>query len=205
MENTPSKRLIITQILVIFVLPVLLLYFKIFPTNWRIVLLVISSLFIYGIIRHERWVPEDMGVRHDNFRKAFPFYLFFTALGVLILFLISSKVKLPEVRTIPFYIKTIIFFIPSSFFQEFAFRSFLIPRLKIVFNNNNYYIIFFNTILFVFMHIIYLNWGIILPLLSIMGVLFAWLYIKYPNLILVSVAHSILNVIAVLLGFFVIN
>ena len=72
MENTPSKRLIIIQILVIFVIPVLLLYFKIFPANWRIVLLAVSSLFIYGIIRHERWAYEDMGIRHDNFKKVLP-------------------------------------------------------------------------------------------------------------------------------------
>jgi len=204
MENTPSKRLIIIQILVIFIIPVLLLYFKIFSTNWRVVLLAVSSLFIYGIIRHEHWTYDDMGVKYDNFKKALPFYLFFTVLGVLVLLLIDHKVNLPEIGSRAFYIKTLAFFIPSSFFQEFAFRSFLIPRLKMIFNNN-YYIIFFNTILFVFMHIIYSNWGVILPLLSISGILFAWLYIKYPNLILVSVAHSILNITAVLLGFFVIN
>ena len=134
--NVPSKKLMWAQIFLIFILPVLLIYFKILPTSWRIILLIISSLFIYGIISHEHWTYEEMGVRRDNFKKAFPFYLLFTMLGLVALFLIYYKVNMPrEIYTKLFYFKTFIFFLPSSFFQEFAFRSFLIPRLKIIFNN----------------------------------------------------------------------
>ena len=205
MNNIPSKRLIMTQIFVIFILPVLLIYFKILPANWRMVLLAISSLFIYGIIRHEKWAYEDMGVRHDNFKKALPFYIIFTIVGLMAIFIIYHKANLPkEIYSNMFYIKTFIFFLPSSFFQEFAFRSFLIPRLKLLFNNE-FIVVFINAILFAFMHIIYLGLGIVMPLVFIAGIFFAWLYIKYPNLILVSLAHSALNVTTVLLGFFVIN
>jgi len=201
----PSKRLMLTQIFVIFILPVVLLYFKIVPSNWRIILLVISSLFIYGIIRHEKWTHEEMGIRHDNFKKALPFYFFFTIGSLITLFLISQKVVMPkDIFTKIFYLKTFIFFLPSSFFQEFAFRSFLIPRLKHIFNSN-FTIIFVNAVLFTLMHIIYSSWGLILPILFVSGIFFAWLYLKYPNLILISVAHSFLNVTAVLLGFFVIH
>ena len=204
MDNTPSKRLIIVQIFVIFILPVLLIYFKILPSSWRMVLLAISSLFIYGIIRHEHWTYEEMGVRHDNFKKALPFYLFFTILSLVVLFLINYKVNMPGVSTKIFYLETFAFFLPSSFFQEFAFRSFLIPRLKKIFNSN-YYVIFINALLFALMHIIYSSWGVMLPLVFVSGIFFAWLYLKYPNLILISVAHSVLNITAVLLGFFIIN
>lgn len=203
--HAPSKKLIWAQIFLIFVLPVLLLYFKIVPANWRMILLVISSLFIYGIIRHEHWTYEDMGIRHDNFKKALPFYLLFTFLGLVALFLIYYKVNIPrEVYTKLFYLRNFVFFLPSSFFQEFAFRSFLMPRLRIIFDNK-YYIIFVNAILFTLMHTIYLSLGVVLPLVFVAGVFFAWLYLKYPNLVLISLAHSALNLIAVLLGFFVIS
>jgi len=169
--------------------------------NWRFILLAISSLLIYGIIKHENWSFEDMGVRHDNFKKAWPFYLVFTILGFAALFFIEGWAGLPEMTSKAFIIKTWIFFLPISFFQEFAFRSFLMPRLKMIYDKK-YIVILVNAILFTLLHIIYPNWGIVLPLTFVSGILFAWLYYKYPNLILVSVAHSILNVTAMLLGFF---
>jgi len=203
--HATSKKLIWAQIFLIFILPVLLLYFKIVPTNWRMVMLALSSLFIYGIIRHEHWTYEEMGIRHDNFKKALPFYLLFTIIGLGAIFLIYYKVNMPrEIYTKLFYLRTFIFFLPSSFFQEFAFRSFLMPRLKIIFNNN-YYVILVNAVLFTLMHVIYFSLGIILPLVFVAGVFLAWLYLKYPNLILISLAHSALNLTAVLLGFFVIS
>ncbi|MFA6324849.1 MAG: type II CAAX endopeptidase family protein [Candidatus Paceibacterota bacterium] len=204
MDNIPSKKIIWAQILLIFVLPIFLLYFKIVPSNWRIILLVLSSLFIYGIIRHEHWSYEEMGIRHDNIKRALPFYLLLIVIGLLSLFIIDSKINLPDIDTKIFFIKTFIFFLPISFFQEFIFRSFLIPRLRKLFNNN-YSIIFLNTILFVFMHIIYSNWIIILPLLFVSGILFAWIYLKHPNLILISITHSVLNLTAMLLGFFILS
>ena len=201
----PSKRLMLTQIFVIFVLPVFLLYFHIISTNYRIVFLAISALFIYGIIRHEKWTHEEMWIRHDNFKKAIPFYLLFTVLSLGTLFIISRNVNMPmNVFTKMFYFKTFLFFLPSSFFQEFAFRSFLMPRLKHIFSSN-FTIIFVNAILFTLMHIIYSSWGLLMPILFVSGIFFAWLYLKYPNLILISIAHSFLNVTAVLLGFFVIS
>jgi len=204
MYNKPSKRLIIAQIFLIFVLPVLVLYFKILPADWRVVILAVSSLFIYGIIRHEHWTHEDMGIRHDNFWKAFPFYLFFTIISIGVLFLLDHKIGAPDINTKIFFIKTFIFFLPVSFFQEFAFRSFLMPRLKEIFKNN-YVIIFSNAALFTAIHIIYPNLGISLPIAFVSGIFFAWLYLKYPNLLLISLSHAILNVTALLLGFFYIS
>jgi len=204
MYNKASKRLILTQIFLIFVLPVAVLYFKILSANWRVVLLAVSALFIYGIIRHEHWTHEDMGVRHDNLKKAFPFYLFFTILGIGTLFLIDGKMGMSNIGTKEFFIRTFVFFLPVSFFQEFAFRSFLIPRLKEIFQNK-FTIIFVNALLFTMIHVIYPNLGIGLPLAFVSGIFFAWLYLKYPNLLLISLAHSALNVVAVLLGFFYIS
>lgn len=201
MYNKPSRRLILVQIFLIFILPVALLYFKILPADWRVVLLAVSSLFIYGIIRHEHWTHEDMGIRHDNFRKAFPFYLFFTIICIGVLFLLDHKVGTPDINTKIFFIKTFVFFLPVSFFQEFAFRSFLMPRLKEIFKSN-YAVIFSNAALFAVIHIIYPNLGISLPLAFVSGIFFAWLYLKYPNLLLVSLSHAVLNVTALLLGFF---
>ena len=203
MKNLPSKRLILVQIFLIFILPVFLIYFNILPVSWRMILLAACSLLIYGIIRREEWSFEEMGLHHHNYKKAIPFYASFTALGVLILFFINHQLDPHDIESRIFFIKTFAFFVPISFFQEFAFRVFLIPRLKMLYKNE-FFVIFFNAILFTLIHIIYPNLGVGLPLAFFSGIFFAWLYIKYPNLVLVSISHAILNVTAVLLGFFTI-
>jgi membrane protease YdiL (CAAX protease family) len=204
MQNIPSKKLIIVQIFLIFILPVFLIYFNILPISWRIALLATCALVVYGIIRKENWTFEDLGLHVNNLKKSLPYYATFTFLGVMVLFIISQFVNLPEVNTKIFFIRTFAFFIPISFFQEFTFRVFLIPRLKLLYNNN-LFIITINAVLFMLLHIIFPNWEIGLPLTFFSGIFFAWLYIKYPNLVLVSISHIILNITAVLLGFFVIN
>jgi membrane protease YdiL (CAAX protease family) len=201
MNNLPSKNLIITQIVLIFVLPVALLYFDILSEGWRIVLLAICSLLIYGIIRHENWTHEDLGLRDDNIMKSLPYYLFFTIIGSVLLLFIANRAGIYAIDTPGFFIRTLALFLPISFFQEFAFRSFLIPRLKSVFNNS-FLVIFSNAVLFSIIHIIYPSINIGLPITFVGGIFFAWLYLKYPNFLLVSLAHSALNITAVLLGFF---
>lgn len=201
MQNLPSKKIIVVQIVIIFILPVALLYFKIIPDSWRVILLAIGALFLYGIIRYERWTHEEMGLRDDNILRSLPYYLSFTIFGTFILFLIANKTDIYNLGTDDFFLRTFLFFIPISFFQEFAFRGFLIPRLQLLYNNK-YKIIFINAILFAMIHVIYpsINIGLIMTFVS--GVLFAWLYIKYPNLLLVSLTHTAFNITAVLLGFF---
>jgi membrane protease YdiL (CAAX protease family) len=174
------------------------------PYNLRFFLLCLSALFIYGIIRRENWTHEEMGIRHDNIRKSLPYYVFFTALSIAVLFLINRRINLPDIDTRIFFIKTLTLFLPISFFQEFAFRSFLVPRLKKIFTNN-YWIIFVNAVLFTLIHIIYPNMGINLPITFVAGIFFTWIYLKYPNLLLVSLTHAAVNITAVLLGFFYIS
>lgn len=201
MQSLPTKKIILAQIFVIFILPVALLYFKIIPDGWRIVLLALGALFIYGIIRHENWTHEDMGLRDDNLLKALPYYLAFTILGAGILFFIAQQVGIYGLGTKDFLFKTLLFFIPISFFQEFAFRAFLIHRLQMVYKNTSS-VVFMNAVLFAIIHIIYPSINIGLSISFIGGLFFAWLYIKYPNLLLISLAHSALNITAILLGFF---
>lgn len=204
MTNIPSKRLIILQIFLVFILPVFLLYFKIVPDSWRFFFLSLGALAIYGIITKEEWTHEEMGIRHDNFWKSLPYYFIFTVLGVASLFLLDYRVSTGIEITQRYFFQTLILFLPISFFQEFAFRSFLIPRLQLIFSHN-FTIILVNTLLFTIIHVIYPSLIIGLPLAFVGGIFFTWLYLKHPNLLLISLAHAVTNIVAVLLGFFVIQ
>ena len=67
------------------------------------------------------------------------------------------------------------------------------------------FIICINAAVFAFMHVIYLNSIFVLPMTFIAGIGFAWMYYRYKNLILISVSHTVLNFIAVAMGFFIIR
>ncbi|MBP7006641.1 MAG: CPBP family intramembrane metalloprotease [Candidatus Pacebacteria bacterium] len=195
-----SKKIVISQIVLIFILPVALLYFNVVSSDWRVFLLALCSLFIYGIIRHEKWTHEDMGL-NNNFKEYLIPYVVFTIVSVALIFLIDSKIGFESIRHKPVLIEKLLFFLPISFFQEFAFRAFLIHRLRLI-SKSNFVIISVNVVLFTLIHVIYPSLNVILPVTFIGGILFAWLYIKYPNFLLISLAHSVVNVTAVLLGFF---
>jgi membrane protease YdiL (CAAX protease family) len=67
------------------------------------------------------------------------------------------------------------------------------------------FIIILNAGVFALMHVIYLNFKFVLPMTFIAGIGFAWMYYRYKNLILISVSHTVLNFVAMILGFFIIR
>ena len=199
--NSHSRSIVLTQIFLIFILPILLLYFNIAGSGWRLFFLCVSSLLIYGIVKYENWDHFKLGLRHDNFKKAIPVYSVFTILAVGFIFWLDSQFMIGSPSSGPVILQKLLFFLPISFMQEFAFRAFLIPRLQILFKDA-FTIVFVNTLLFTFIHIIYPGLGIVLPLTFLGGIFFAILYLKYPNLLLIGLSHSAINIVAVLLGFF---
>jgi membrane protease YdiL (CAAX protease family) len=193
----------LSQVILLFVLPVILLYFHIFPIESRLVVLLVFSLLIFGIIRKEGWKDEDVGLSFRKIRQALPAYTIATIVGVIFIILVANTFHL----TPPFLWwmnrKLLALFVFVSVFQEFAFRGFLIPVLGKIFHRN-FAIVLINAVLFAGMHSIYSFPIIALPVAFVGGLVFAGLYIKYPNLILISIMHCILNFVAVGYGFFAI-
>lgn len=189
------------EIILLFIIPVLLLYFKKINFKYRIHILSLIFIITTVIIVIEKWSLVDLGIRLDNIRESIPPYLFFTVISSLFLIIISKALKkYPEKN---FYMKKhfIFGFIFVSVLQEFLFRGFLIPKLATIINPM-FFIILVNAILFTFMHIIYFSKKSIMILLFISGIIFAYLHLNYPNFLLLSISHSILNYIAVMFGYF---
>ena len=63
-------------------------------------------------------------------------------------------------------------------------------------------VIILNTLLFTLIHIIYPMPEIMIPVAVISGFAFALMYRYFPNLILISLSHAVLNFVAILYGFF---
>jgi membrane protease YdiL (CAAX protease family) len=190
----------ILEIFLIFVLPILLIYYRIVPFFFRLWTLgIFFSLSIFIILR-ERWNWKTLGVRLDNFNGALLPYVLFTAIGLALLFLLSRWIvyKLPARwwRKPHFFL-----FIPVSVAQEILYRGFLFPKLAAI-TSSALAIIIVNAALFSFLHIIYPHKKFNLLICFIGGLGFASVYYFFPNLILVSLAHIILNITAIALGFF---
>ena len=204
MDNTKKeKELVIVQIVFLFILPVVLLYFNIIPDNLRVIMLLSVALVLFGIVEHEKWNFLDMGIIKDFMKDILPYSLF-TLGGVGFLFWLSKIV--PHAPFLEWWesAKFLLLFIPISVLQEIIFRGVLMNFLIKAFSNP-IFIIGLNAAVFAFMHVIYLNSVFVLPFTFIAGIGFAWMYLKYKNLILISVAHTILNFVAVAMGFFVIR
>ncbi|HAE36568.1 MAG: hypothetical protein UR85_C0004G0094 [Candidatus Nomurabacteria bacterium GW2011_GWF2_35_66] len=204
MDNTKrEKELVSVQILYLFVIPTLLLYFKVLSGNFRFLLLVGVAILLFGIVKYAKWTYADMGIRRDFMKDIVP-YSFFTVGGVLFLIWLAQIVPHNPFLNWWTNIKFLILFIPLSIIQEIVFRGILMNMLKRAFISPAF-IILINSLVFALMHVIYLNSMFVLPMTFIAGVGFAWMYYQYENLPLISIAHTILNFTAVILGFFVIR
>lgn len=194
------------EIVYLFIAPVVLIYLGIIPVSWRVLVLLVVTLFIVGIMRHQRWSREEMGIRRGaHFSEVF-WYSIVTLIGVFAIIFYAKKLHAVPLDLDDFQLswKLILFFIPLSVLQEVAYRSFLMHRLQQLIGSRIHRVLI-NTGLFTLLHIIYPLPILMLPVAFAGGYIFALLYDYYPNLALVSIAHSILNFVAVLFGFFTIS
>lgn len=198
-----ERELVWLQILYLFIIPILLLYFKVIHGDFRIVMLFGISLLLFGIVRHNHWTYKDFGISKDFMKDIVPYSLF-TVGGAFFLIWLSAIVPHEPFLNWWRNIKFLILFIPLSVLQEIVFRGILMNMMKRAFSSP-IFIIGLNACVFALMHVIYLNSTFVLPMTFIAGIGFAWMYYKYDNLVLVSISHTILNFVAMILGFFVVR
>ncbi len=194
-----EKDLALIQVFYLFLLPPALLAIGIIPLSWRMPLLLLVPLLIYGIIRKEHWSKQMIGLKSITVRELLA-YSIFTAAGV---FLLWQGGRVMHRLHDDWWqdVRLLLFFLPVSALQEFAFRGILLSLLFQVFNNRAM-VIFANVFLFAFIHIIYPPLLISIPLALLAGFGFTLMYLRYPNIVLISLSHAVLNFFAVGLAFF---
>jgi membrane protease YdiL (CAAX protease family) len=198
-----ERELVWLQILYLYIVPVLLLYFKVLPGNFRFAMLLGVAILLLGIVRHNHWTHSDLGITRDFMKDIIPYSLF-TIGGVLFLIWLSAIVDHEPFLNWWNNLEFLLLFIPISVLQEIIFRGVLMNMFRRAFRSP-IFIIVLNALVFALMHVIYLNSTFVLPMTFIAGIGFAWIYYKYENLVLISIAHTILNFIAMIFGFFVIR
>lgn len=194
---------VVAEILYIFTIPILLLKLHLISLDWRFFILTVCSFCVLAIMHHEKWSAKKIGLTHDYRLKPILAYGIFAILGTIFLILLAKKLHFHAMDVDDFWIswRLIVFFIPVSILQEVVYRGFLMTRLHEVIKDRNA-VVFINAILFTLLHTIYPKPEIMLSIAFGSGIIMAYLYEKYPNIVLISLAHAILNFVAVLFGFF---
>lgn len=191
---------LLLRLLLLFVLPSVLLALKRIPTDFRYRVAFFVTIFMLWIILAERWSLHRLGFRLDNFFTALPAYLLFTLAGIIVLLGLARLLGRRPYEHWRLHPHFRFAFITLSFWQEFAFRAFLLPELILLTHNPGLAIII-NALIFALPHAIYPHPAINTPLAFVGGLWLAALYFVYPNLLLISISHAALNFTAVLYGF----
>lgn len=198
-----KEELVLVQVFYLFIVPVLLLYFNIIPVSLRLWLFLFIALLLLGIIYRSKWTYADIGLNR-NWKKYWLQYAFFTTGGILFLYWLAVIVPHDPFLNWWENKRFLLLFIPISLMQEVLFRGILMKMLLEAFKKVEI-AIFINAVVFSVLHIIYLNSTFVLPLTFLGGIAFAWMYVKYKNLILISISHTIFNFVAMILGFFILR
>jgi len=188
-------------VLLLYVVPIFFIWAGVVPFEIRLNLSYAISFILLLIVLRNEWSFKKLGIRYDNFDKTLWAYFFFTAGGILTIGMyayILGRELAPLSLNNPHLQYG---FIILSALQEFSYRGFLIPKLREIAHSRNA-IILLNALIFTFLHIIFEDLQVVLPLVFAGGLGFAYMYIKYPNLILISLSHAALNLVAVMYGFF---
>ena len=183
----------------LFFLPALLIAAGIIPFLFRLPLLLLSfcATVLYCVYRGYRL--GDLGIRSDNLAQSLKVNGVLTLLFTLTLGLLFYFELMPG----PFY-PALIVFIPfylllSSPMQEFLFRGFLFAEMRAAGVRSAWILIVVSAFSFSFIHIIYGDW-LTLALTFAVGLLWAAIYYRIPNLIGISVFHGVVGMLAVMAG-----
>ncbi|MCX6755520.1 MAG: lysostaphin resistance A-like protein [Candidatus Nomurabacteria bacterium] len=198
-----SKRELIAQIFIVFILPVLFIDIGIISLNQRIYILVILVSLLFIVLIAEKWTFIMLGISNYRIKKFIIPYTIFTLATVVFISFFGEKIGNEEVANWWRHSHFLYGFFIVSLFQEVGYRGYLIPALgKLI--SKPWIVVIVNALIFMFLHSIFPNPLIGLPLAFVGGLGFAIMYMRYPSLPLIIISHSIINFAVVLYGFFVI-
>lgn len=186
---------------IFYVLPVLLIHTGVVPIHARLWLLAgVGILATYYSIWMLGWEMISVPVYSLPDARAFFEYGVFTALSAAALSVIAS-IK----RPLPYEKESFYTFLPLavllSFLQQFLFQLLLLQYALTVLAPLSAVLV--TAALFAIMHSIYPRALLGVPLAFFGGVGFAYLFVLHESFILAGISHTLLNITAVLLGFFV--
>ncbi len=202
--SAANKRAVnIVEITALFILPVLLIYTGVVPFAYRYIVLGVVTLAMLCVIYMEGWRLKQLGIRTDNLRSSLVPYAIFTLVGLIaigiIAYFLGKQFRFDNLwRVYPAYLISVI---PTCIIQEFGYRAILLSKLKLIFSSLLVAVLL-DAVIFSLLHLPYPELRYLLPITFFGGIGFATMYSFYPNLIVISLAHLVLNFGIMLFSFF---
>ncbi|BAZ16014.1 abortive infection protein [Calothrix sp. NIES-4071] len=195
--NQERQKLILIMSLG-YILPVLLLYLKIIPFSWRFYLLILTAIATLAITRLYNFSPVELGLTRQRLGISFK-VIALPTLAFVLLMLINYMMQRPRIDNSTYQLPFYLFFVGvSSPVQEFLYRGFLFAvfsRAKLA----PWLMILLSSLLYSFVHLIYQDVPTLL-FTFIIGVLWGIHYVSFRNLYSIILSHSVLGVVAILVG-----
>lgn len=189
------------RIVLIYLLPIILVYAGVIPQRWSLTVLMLITLLIFLIARLDKRTLESLGFVKDFRISTILLYTLFTIVGVLGIIYFADVLGYAPVDKWYTHPHFLFLFLPVSLLQEFAYRSVLMHELDQIFPEAAQ-VIFANAGIFTILHTMYPHPHIVLPLTLIGGIAFAALWRLRPNFYLIAASHAVLNFAAVYFDFF---
>jgi membrane protease YdiL (CAAX protease family) len=187
------------QIILLFPLPILLIYFNIVPYAFRWGAVAIVMISIIAIFFKEKTHIKSSGLRIDNILTAVPFYGVTLFSAILGLAFITQLLSISFISNHTSYYHFYGPFLLVAFLEVFLYLGFLLPRLEAL-TEKPWLAILIASIIFAFMHMIYPSWLFVLMTFPFGLALFTAYHFR-PNLILAAITLATGNFMAVLYGF----
>ena len=182
-----------------FYAPSTLIWTEIIPFEYRFYAFfcVLAGFSLYCL--RKRYSLYELGFRTDNLRGSLTWNLLFCALGAVGLYATyKAGILRPNNPTyLPFMYIFYIFFLGPI--QEVIFRGILFAEMKRIGLADHRWMVLVSTLSFCFLHIIY-NHPPLLIITLVSGLTWGIIFAKRPNIYGISLSHSLLGALAMLLG-----
>jgi membrane protease YdiL (CAAX protease family) len=195
------KTFRIIEFLLVTLFPVSIMTFGLVPAVFHYLLLIIVVTYAGIAIAYRKWTRYDLGIRTDTLIY-WKEYSLWTVAAVIFVWWVYHEIGMSKPLWSHLMLaKLMLVSVLLSFLQEFLYRGYLFRLFEDV-TKRRLWIVIPNIIVFAYMHTIFPNWRVIIPLTAAGGILFALIYHRYPNFWLISGMHFALNFTALYLGFF---
>ena len=186
-------------LVIFYLIPPVLILTSVIPFGRRfevlagMTVIIVAYDWLYGVDLRE------LGFRKDNLKASLLLNAFASLLLVLLMF-VSFKVGLIREPTIPEWKPFFAYYIfVSSPSQEFLFRSNLFALMSRGDIKRPLARIITSAAIFSFMHVIYKD-PLTIAVAFAAGLMWGWIYHRYPNFWGVAFSHAILGAAAILVG-----
>lgn len=182
----------------IYILPVSLFYFNVIPYAARSAILIFFTILMISYAVYKKYSLRDLGLSIKYLKGSLILNGMFSLVTIagLIIFYELKMIRKPEAPEYDWFFVYYIFI--SCTCQEFLYRSLVYKELARNGIRGKRFIII-SAINYSLLHVFYHDWITLISTL-ISGLIWGWIYNKYPNFWGVALSHATLGVISMVVG-----